>query len=169
MKIAIIAAMDKNRGVGKENKIPWHITEDLVHLKNLTQDHVVILGRKTYESMSWYYDRSGRPMPAKLYIAVTRDVNYKPTRENATAANSLEEALRKAEGVADTEEVFINGGAQMFTEGITKADRLYLTIVEGDYDVDTYFPDYSAFKTIISEEEHVSKTGQKYKFLTLEK
>ena len=154
--------------MGKDNKIPWHITEDLVHLKNLTRDHVVILGRKTYESMSWYYDRSGRPMPAKLYIAVTRDVNYKPTRENATVANSLEEALRKAENISGTDEIFINGGAQMFKDGIVKADRLYLTIVEGEYDADTFFPDYSNFKKVISEEEHESG-GYKFKLLVLEK
>jgi dihydrofolate reductase len=108
-------------------------------------------------------------MPGKLYIAVTRDINYKPTRENATAANSLEEALRKASRISGAEEVFINGGAQMFEEGIVKADRLYLTIVEGDYDVDTYFPDYSMFKTVISEEKHVSKEGCKFKFLVLER
>src|ERR1035437_9270700 len=166
MKISIIAAMDLKRGIGKEHKIPWHLTEDLVHLKSLTKDQVVILGRKTYDSMAWYYDRSGRPMPGKLYIVITRDNEYKPTRENATVVHSLEEALAKVNG---EEEVFINGGGQIFQDAGTKGDRFYLTIVEGDFSCDTFFPDYSQFTRIVSEEEHISKEGYKYKFLTLEK
>ena len=158
--------MDLKRGIGKEHKIPWHLVEYLVHLKSLTKDQVVILGRKTYDSMAWYYDRSGRPMPGKLYIVITRDNEYKPTRENATVVHSLEEALAKVNG---EEEVFINGGGQIFQDAVTKADRLYLTIVEGDFSCDTFFPDYSQFTRIVSEEEHISKEGYKYKFLTLEK
>ena len=75
MKISIIAAMDEKRGIGKDNKIPWHLKDDLVKLKRLTKDHIVILGRKSYESMVFYYNRTGRPMPGKLYIIVTRDKN----------------------------------------------------------------------------------------------
>ena len=96
MKVSIIVAMDEKRGIGKENKIPWHIKEDLVHLKSLTLGHVVILGRKSYESMVFYYNRSGNPMPGKLYLVVTRDKNYKPARENAMVAHSLEKALSLA-------------------------------------------------------------------------
>lgn len=172
MKVSIIASIDEERGLGKDNKMAWHIKEDLIHLKNLTKDHVVILGRKTYQSMEWYYDKSGRPMPGKLYVVVTRDLNYKPTRENATVVHSLEEALRKAQGKLNKEEdeVFINGGGQVFKEALEKGlvDRLYLTVVEGDYNADAFFPDYSMFKKIISEVE--GDPGEyKYKFLTLEK
>ena len=166
MKISIIAAMDQKRGIGKEHKIPWHIVGDLIHLKSLTKDQIVILGRKTYDSMTWYYDRSGRPMPGKLYIVVTRDSGYKPTRNDAIIAHSLSEALQKAEG----EEVFINGGGQIFHETMEKnlADRLYLTIVKGDFGADTFFPDYSSFTKVISEENR-EEGDYKYKFLTLEK
>jgi dihydrofolate reductase len=166
MKISIIAAMDEKRGIGKEHKIPWHIVGDLIHLKSLTKDQIVILGRKTYDSMTWYYDRSGRPMPGKLYIVVTRDSGYKPTRNDAIIAHSLSEALQKAEG----EEVFINGGGQIFHETMEKnlADRLYLTIVKGDFGADTFFPDYSSFTKVISEENR-EEGDYKYKFLTLEK
>jgi dihydrofolate reductase len=166
MKTSIIVAMDSKRGIGKDDKIPWHIREDLIHLKSLTKDHVVILGRKTYESMTWYYDQSGRPMPGKLYIVITRDTEYKPTRENAVAASSLEDALGKAKD----EEVFINGGGQIFKEALEKnlVGRLYLTVVEGDFDADTFFPDYSSFNKVISEETIQSGEYQ-LKFLTLEK
>ena len=169
MKISIIAAMDEKRGIGKDNKIPWHIKEDLVRLKNLTRDHVVVLGRKSYDSMVGYYNKSGNPMPGKLYIVVTREKGYKPARENATIANSLEDAISFARShLAKLDEVFVIGGAQIFQQAIATADKLYLTLVEGEFDADTFFPDYSEFKKIISKEEHDS--GEyKYTFLELEK
>jgi dihydrofolate reductase len=170
MRISIIAAVDQNRGIGKDNKMPWHIAEDLVKLKKLTLGHTVVLGRNSYESMVWYYDKSGRPMPGKMYIVVTRNQDYKPQRENAMAVQSVEQAIDKAKNI-EQEEVFIIGGAQIFNEALGKnlVNRLYITVVEGDYDVDTYFPDYSLFSKIIFEEKQVSKTGQRFKFLTLER
>jgi dihydrofolate reductase len=182
-KISIIAAMDEKRGIGKNNKIPWHIKDDLVKLKNLTKDHVVILGRKTYESMVWYYDKSGRPMPGKVYLVVTRDKDYKPDRDNAAVVHSLEEAFKesrkyyvlsskyeaKDKKIQNTEhEVFVIGGGQIFQEVLPLANKLYLTIVIGDFHCDTFFPDYSEFKKVISEEPKESE-GYKYKFLALEK
>jgi len=169
MKVSIIAAMDQKRGIGKDNRIPWRIKEDFVHLRNLTKDHIVILGRKTYDSMVFYYNKSGNPMPGKLYIVVTRDKSYKPVRENAMIANSLEEALSFARGrLAKLEEVFVIGGAQIFEQTIGLADKLYLTIVEGEFDADTFFPDYSDFKKVVSEEKRESG-GFKYKFIEIEK
>lgn len=189
-KVSIICAMDEKRGIGKDNKIPWHIKEDLIKLKRLTKDHVVILGRKTYDSMVWYYNKSGNPMPGKLYIIVTRDKDYKPARENAIAVHSLEEAIEesskyyvlsskydtKDNKIHDTKYmiqnteygVFIIGGGQMFQQALPLADKLYLTKVEGDYNCDTFFPEYSEFKKVISEESKESE-GYKYKFLELEK
>jgi len=183
VRVSIIAAMDQKRGIGKDNKIPWHIKEDLVHLKGLTKDHVVILGRKSYDSMVFYYNRTGNPMPGKLYIVVTHDKNYKPARENAIIAHSLEEALSLARGrlARLDDEVFVIGGAQIFQQAISIADKLYLTVVEarldsppesparrGEFDADTFFPDYSEFKKVISEEKRESD-GYQYKFLELEK
>ena len=185
--------MDQKKGIGKEGKIPWHLKEDLIKLKRLTKDHLVILGRKTYDSMVWYYNRSGKQMPGKLYIVITRDKDYKPTRDNAEVANSLEGALKIAKekhlrgarsghlggGEASTstpprwslgreKEVFIIGGGQIFQQALPLADKLCLTIVEGDYNCDTFFPDYSEFKKVISEESKESE-GYKYKFLVLER
>jgi len=183
--------MDRKRGIGKNNKIPWHIKEDLIKLKNLTKDHVVILGRKTYDSMVWYYNKSGKEMPGKLYIVVTHDKDYKPARENATVAHALKEVIEesikyhvlsskygpKDKKIHDTKymiqnteyEVFIIGGGQIYQQALPFADKLYLTIVEGDYNCDTFFPDYSAeFKKVIHEESKESE-GYKYKFLALER
>lgn len=166
-KVSIIAAMDEKRGIGKDNKIPWHIKEDLVRLKNLTKDHVVILGRKSYESMVGYYNKSGNPMPGKLYIVVTHDKNYRPARENAKTVFSIDEAIAKAKGEKESE-VFIIGGQQIFEQTIGLADKLYLTIVDGDFDADTFFPDYQEFKKVVSEEKRESD-GYRYRFLELER
>lgn len=169
MKISIICAMDEKRGIGKDGKIPWHIKEDLVRLKRLTKDHVVILGRKTYDSMVFYYNRTGRPMPGKLYIVVTHDTGYKPARENATIAHSLEEAVSFARShLAKPEEIFIIGGGQIFQQAFPLADKLYLTIVEGDHNCDTFFPDYSEFKKIVFDQKRESDK-YKYRFLELER
>lgn len=169
MKISIIAAMDEKRGIGKSNKIPWHIKEDLVHLKSLTAGHAVILGRKSYDSMVFYYNRSGNPMSGKLYLVVTRDKTYVPSRDNAKAVHSLGEAVSFARSLlAKLSEVFIIGGGQIFQQALPLADKLYLTIVEGDFACDTFFPDYSEFKKVVSEEKKESE-GHKYKFLELEK
>jgi len=157
--ISIIAAMDEKRGIGKDDRIPWHIKEDLIHLKNLTKDQVVILGRKTYESMASYYQKSGRPMPGHLYIVVTHDKNYKTGNGQVLIVNSLEDAIANA----GSGEAFIIGGGQIFKEAMEKSlvNKLYLTIVKGDFDCDTFFPEYSEFDKIISEQE---RSEGKYKF-----
>src|SRR3990172_2547848 len=111
--ISIIAALSENRVIGYKGRISWHIKEDLVRLKNLTRDKMVILGRKTYESMTAYYDKSGREMPAKNYIVITSNSNYHPVRKNATVVHSLDAALQEAKK-AEQQEVFIMGGAQIF-------------------------------------------------------
>lgn len=176
MKVSIIAAMDRKRGIGKGNRIPWHIKEDLVRLKNLTVGHTVILGRTTYESMLSYYQKSGKPtMSMRTHIVVTHDKNYSIDPKYGFAAHSIEEALEiaketaaSAQGFGEPKEVFIIGGKKIFQQTIGLADKLYLTIVEGEFDADTFFPDYSQFKKVVSEEKRESG-GFKYTFLELER
>src|SRR3990167_1035342 len=95
--ISIIAALSENRVIGNKGRIPWHIKEDLVRLRNLTKDKVVILGRKTYESMAAYYDKSGREMPAKEYIVITTNNKYQSAINNAVVAHSFSEAINKSD------------------------------------------------------------------------
>lgn len=179
MKISIIAAMDEKRGIGKDNKIPWHIKEDLVRLRNLTIGHTVILGRTTYESMLVYYQKSGKPtMSMRTQIVVTRDINYRVDPKYGFVAHSIEEAvrlarekeaLRQAQGL---QEIFIIGGARIFEQTIGLADKLYLTIVEdpptGGFGADVFFPDYSEFKKVVFEQKGESE-DHKYTFLELER
>ena len=160
MKISMIAAIaSKNRAIGKNNELIYHISEDLKRFKKITSGHIVIMGRKTFQSI-------GKPLPNRINIVITRNPNF--YEENVIVTHSLDEALHLAELKAPDDEVFIIGGGQIYKEAIGKADKLYLTIIEGNPDADTFFPDYSDFKKVVSEESRESE-GYKYKFLTLER
>lgn len=167
-RISIIAALDSKRGIGKDNKVPWYIKADLVRLKKLTIGHVTILGRNTFESMLKYYEKSGRPtMMQRTHIVLTKDKDYVIDSKYGFVSHSVEEAIAKARE-REPEEVFIIGGAQIFAQALPMVDRLYITIVEGEYEADTFFPDYSEFKKVISEEEK-QEEDLKYKYTTLER
>ncbi len=154
----IVAIAEKNRVMGNEGKLPWNIPDDLKHFKNLTMGHPVIMGRKTYESI-------GKALPNRTNIVITRDPAYNAT--GCTIATSLDEAVEIAQ-VHESEELFIIGGAEIFRLAMGLADRLYLTLIQGDIEGDTFFPEYSAFNTIASSEDHSSESYH-YTFLTLEK
>lgn len=170
-KINIIAAIGQNRELGKDNKLLWHIPEDLKRFKKLTTGHVVIMGRKTFESI-------GRPLPNRTNIVITHDRNYTYTAKGCVVTHSIEEALeiayrkyRKArpcdkQGQPLKKEIFIIGGGQIYKQTLPLADRLYLTIVEGNFDADTFFPNYSRFNKVITEENR-SSGNYNYTFLTL--
>ena len=166
-KFSIVVATDEKRGIGKDNKIPWHIKEDLLNLKKLTQSQVVIVGANTYISMQDYYDVSGREMPGKVYIVVTDDRGFNPSCSNAICVYSIDEAIKKAKSYG-TDEVFIIGGSQIFKQMIKLANKLYLTIVKGDFDCDTFFPGYSDFKNVISSKREKNETNE-FEFKILER
>jgi dihydrofolate reductase len=159
--------MDETGGIGKNDRIPWHIRKDLVRLRDMTKDHLVVLGRNSYDSMAGYYDRSGRPMPAKEYIVLTRDKNFKSFRGNTFTATSVQEVLDHIKKSGE-KEVFVIGGSTIFGQMVKYADRLYLTIVKGKFDCDTFFPDYSEFKKEVFSEED-SDEGHDFTFKILEK
>lgn len=164
MKISIIAAIGKNRELGKNNKLLWHIPEDFKRFKALTSGHPIIMGRKTWDSLPL------KPLPNRTNIVISRNPVSSARRRLAEPAGSVEEALREAQGKPGSEEVFIIGGGQIYKQAIKEGlvDKLYLTIVDGDFDADTFFPDYSEFKKVASKEEH-DNGEYKYKFLELEK
>lgn len=157
-KISIIAALSNDGALGKNNKLLWHIPEDMKRFKNITTGHPIIMGRKTYDSL-------GRLLPHRTNIIVTRNTSF--SIEGAVVVGSLEEALKKAREI-ENEEVFVIGGGQIFKEAMPVTDKLYLTLVEGDHEADTFFPEYNEFKKIIFEKEGISE-GYKYKFVELER
>jgi len=138
--ISIIVAADKKRAIGAKNKIPWRLRDDLILLKKLTHGHTVLLGRKSYDSMLRYYDKSGRPMPGKTYIVITRNLEYIPAREGAVAAHSIQEALQVAKVLGD--ETFVIGGGDIFRDSLPYVDKIYLTEVHTVIDAaDAHFPE----------------------------
>lgn len=156
-KISLIAAIASgNRALGKDNKLIYQIPEDLKRFRELTGGHAIIMGRKTYESI-------GRPLPNRTNIVITRDPNF--SADGVQVVHSLGEALQLAQGG----EVFIIGGGQIYQEAINLADKLYLTVVEGNPEADTYFPDYSDFKKVVWQSEGQQSEGFKYRFLELER
>ncbi|OGG02645.1 hypothetical protein A2W14_01190 [Candidatus Gottesmanbacteria bacterium RBG_16_37_8] len=157
-KISVIAAIGSNRELGKNNKLLWNIPEEMEHFKTITMSHPVIMGRKTYESI-------GRPLPGRLNIVVTKDSKFKP--EGVTVAHSIEEAISIGES-KDTKEIFFIGGGDIYHQAIKLADKLYLTVVEGKFDADTYFPNYSDFKKVLYKREG-SFNQYKYTFYELSK
>lgn len=160
-KISAVAAIaSQNRALGKDGDLIYKIPEDLKRFKEITSGHPIIMGRKTFEAI-------GRVLPDRTNIVITRDPNY--SADGIVVTHSLDEALEIAQTKAGTEEVFIIGGGQIFTEALDKTDKLYLTIVEGNPEADAFFPRFSEFKRVVFEEEHVTEDGLKYKYLDLEK
>jgi len=128
--ISIIAAMTKSRVIGKNNQLPWHLSDDLKNFKKLTVGNTVIMGRKTFESI-------GKPLPDRNNIVISSSM---PLAENITVAKTVEEALQKAESFS--KEIFIIGGASVYAQSLPFADRLYLSFIKKDYDGDAYFPEF---------------------------
>jgi dihydrofolate reductase len=152
--LSIIAVIGKNRELGKDNDLIWNLPGDLKRFRKITEGHPVIMGRKTFQSI-------GHPLPKRLNIVISRQKNI----PGVTVVSSLEEAIDQA---GNDPEIFIIGGGSVYAQAIDKADRLYLTVVDAVApDADTFFPDYSRFTKVISEEPQ-EENGIRYKYLTLE-
>jgi len=132
-RITLIAALARNRVIGRENALPWRLPEDLRRFKALTLGHPVIMGRKTHESI---LGSLGRPLPGRLSIIVTRAPDY--TASECIVAASLEAAFAAAEPAT---EVFVIGGAEIYRAALPSAHRLHLTEIDADFDGDAFFPD----------------------------
>lgn len=143
-RISSIAAIGRNRELGKNGALIWRIPEDLKRLKALTMGHPIILGRKTYESI-------GHPLPGRTNIVISRDPAYKAP--GCIVASSIEDALAKAREI-DQEEIFVLGGAQIYTEALPYTDHLYLTRIDADDpNADTFFPAYDEFTEVIKKKK----------------
>lgn len=142
--ISIIVAMDDTRGIGKHNALMWRIPGELPRFKKITTGHPIIMGRKTFESI-------GRVLPGRTNIVITRNGDF--SFEGVVVVSSLPEAIEKA-CLLDQNEIFILGGGQIYAQALPFADKLYVTRVKGDFGADTFFPEYSDFRTTIAREDH---------------
>jgi dihydrofolate reductase len=157
MRVSIIAAVAQNGVIGRDGKLPWHLSADLQRFKRLTMGHTIIMGRRTWESI-------GRPLPGRRMVVVTRQPNYKINFPDVVTANTLDDALKIAKAACDVE-AFIVGGAQLYDEALHRADRLYLTRVLTQVEGDTYFPRYDASQWMqTSAECHSADTKNEFPF-----
>jgi dihydrofolate reductase len=130
MNFAAVVAHDKNRLIGGNNKLLWHLPEDLKNFKILTLNSTVIMGRKTFESI-------GKPLPKRLNVILTKDKDFKP--EHCLIYNNVEDIIRD---FAEDPKVFIIGGGEIYKQFFPYIQRIYVSLVDGDYQGDTYFPEY---------------------------
>ncbi len=132
MTVSLVAAVGRNGVIGRDGGLPWERTGDLAHFKALTVDHVLVMGRRTYESI-------GRPLPRRTTVVVTRQPDWSGA-EGVRVAHDIGSALDVAASVDD--EVFVVGGAEVYAAALPYADRLVLTEVDQAPEGDTLFPDY---------------------------
>ena len=166
MRISLIVAMTENRVIGLDGAMPWHLSDDLKYFKRVTMGAPIIMGRKTFDSI-------GRALPGRLNIVITRDTNY--TAKGINVAHDLESAIEIASTDVTNgfkEELFVIGGAQIYTLALAQADRLYLTEIHQTFAGDTYFPeiktgDWCEIQRDACEPE--TPNGLAYSFVVLER
>ncbi|MEO6410462.1 MAG: dihydrofolate reductase [Burkholderiaceae bacterium] len=153
--VSLIAVVDRLRGIGKDNRLLVHLSEDLRHFKRSTLGCPIVMGRKTWDSI-------GKPLPGRRNIVLTRDPSWRA--EGAEPAASLDAALALA---GDSAKVFVIGGAEVYAQALAHADELVLTEIDAVFDADVFFPafDASAF-TPVARERHRSEQGFEYSFAT---
>lgn len=135
VRIAMIAAVGRNGAIGSDGKLPWRLPSDFAFYKRTTMGKPLIVGRKTFESI-------GKPLPGRTNIIVTRQEGYAP--EGAEVFADLDAAIARGREIAvrdGVDEVFINGGAQIYRAAMDRADRLYITHVDAEPEGDTFFPE----------------------------
>jgi len=155
--ISLIAVVARNRAIGKGQQLLWRLPEDLRHFRATTRGKPVIMGRKTWESLP----ASFRPLPGRRNIVVSRKPVY--DAPGATLTGSLEDALR---AVADDEEVFVIGGAELYRQALPLAGRLYLTEVAESAEGDAFFPEFTPEDwEEIAREPAQSESGPAYSFV----
>jgi dihydrofolate reductase len=127
VRLSLIVAYDRARGIGKSNALPWRLPAELAHFKRTTMGKPIVMGRKTYESI-------GRPLPGRRNVVISRDF---PAREGLEVARTFDEALHVA---ADAPEVMVIGGGNVYGQALPIAHCVYATEIDHSFDVDTYFP-----------------------------
>ena len=157
-RVVLIAAVARDGGIGRANRLLVHLPEDLAHFKRTTLGHPVVMGRRTWESL-------GRPLPGRRNIVVTHDPHY--VARGAETAPSLEAALARVDGAPVA---FVIGGATLYAQALPLADELLLTEIDAEFDADTHFPrwDRSEFRQT-ARDSRQGPDGLRYDFVRYER
>ncbi|MFC4404401.1 dihydrofolate reductase [Gracilibacillus xinjiangensis] len=141
--ISLLFAMDRDRVIGKNNDLPWHLPNDLKFFKNLTMNQSIIMGRKTLDSMNG-------PLPKRENIVLTRDTNFNPP--NCKVIHSIED-LQELINENKEKEWFVIGGENVFKQVLPIADRIYMTFIDQSFGGDTFFPEFDQSEWIVTSEK----------------
>jgi dihydrofolate reductase len=149
--IILIAAAAENNALGKDNELLWHLPDDFKRFKQTTSGHYIIMGRKTFESFP-------KPLPNRTHVIITRQKNY--LAEGCIVVHSLEDAISIS---PKNEDVFIIGGAEIYSQSIETADKIELTRVHCEFEADAFFPEFNASRwNLVFSEKHTK--DEKHKF-----
>ncbi len=159
-KVIAIAAIGRNRVLGKDNELLWRIPDDMKRLRDVTSGHPLIMGRKTFDSI---IAAVGKPLPNRPHIVITRDEAW--AHDGAITVHAIEEAISRAKDL-DQEKIFIFGGAQIYAAALPYTDILMLTLIDDEKDGDAYFPEYEEFTKELFREDRESD-GLKYSWVDL--
>lgn len=170
MRIGLIAAMAENRVIGRGNALPWHISADLRNFRRLTLGKPIVMGRKTFESL-------GKPLPGRANIVITRNPASRPSFRpgGVTVCHDIDGALaaaREIAGSSGADEIMVIGGAEVYAATLPAADRLYLTLVDAEFDGDAFFPAFDpAAWTEVARDRHEADAPDSpaYSFIVLER
>lgn len=147
IRLSLVCALARNRAIGLNNQLPWHLPRDLAHFKAITVGHPIIMGRKTFDSI-------GRPLPGRRNIVVSRRQGW--SHEGVEVMDSLDSAITCASAFAqnlESREIMLIGGASLYEQAISRAHRLYLTEVHADVPGDAFFPMISSEKWLETSRE----------------
>jgi dihydrofolate reductase len=154
-RICLIAALARNRCIGRQNKLPWHLPEDMKHFRAVTQGHAVLMGRKTWDSLPPRF----RPLPGRRNVVLTRNPNWREA--GAEVAAELPAALARLQGVA---RVFVLGGAEVYAQAMPLADELHLTEIDADFEGDAFFPTLAPHWVQEHREDHQAAAPNEFRF-----
>jgi len=160
MIVSIIAAMDRNRLIGNNNQLPWHLPVDFAHFKSVTMGKPIVMGRKTFESI-------GKPLPGRQNIVLSRDSNWQT--DGVVVAGNLDDTFALA-GAAD--EIMVIGGSTVYQLAMPRVQRMYLTHVEAEFEGDAWFPEIAQDEWDISAtqtSEIDERNRYRCRFVTYEK
>jgi dihydrofolate reductase len=162
--LSALVAMSKNRVIGADNKLPWDLPEDMAFFREQSKGSIMIMGRKTFDSM-------GRVLPGRFHIVITRTPQAVVSHERVLAVTSLAEALEQARLKLSLyrDEVFLIGGAEIFAQGLDSCDKIYLTVIDMNVEGQSLFPKIPAQKFRLASQRAGLTEGPKLDFQTWEK
>jgi dihydrofolate reductase len=150
--LSLLVAISENNVIGKNNKLPWHLPEDLKYFKNTTWAMPIIMGRKTFESI-------GIPLPGRTNIVITRNKKWKG--DGVKIVHDLDQARKTGEDL-DVKEIFVIGGAEIFKTSLPQADRIYLTRIHQNFEGDAFFPSIDKSWELISNRDNLPDEKNMY-------